>query len=55
MHDDESCWLCGDGVDRESGDWDHCEDLGINVDGSIGTTDCNWGKPFAPTVLREID
>ena len=42
------CWMCGDGVDRESGRWGHCEDLGINVDGSIAMTSCGWGKPFAP-------
>lgn len=38
---EESCWMCGDGVDRETGEWNHCED--------VLPTDCTWGHPCCPT------
>lgn len=48
MANEESCYVCGDGVEPINGNWRHCEDLGIDMNGQIVTTACNWGKPYEP-------
>lgn len=44
----DDCYECGDGVVKVGDDWQHSEDLGIDIDGRAVVTSCRWGKPFRP-------
>lgn len=37
---EDTCWQCGDGIERFGRGWQHCED--------VLPTDCTWGNPYCP-------
>jgi hypothetical protein len=37
---DDSCWECGDGIERIGRGWHHCDD--------VLPTNCTWGFPYSP-------
>lgn len=40
------CYVCGDGVVKVGDHWEHSEDLGIDADGRVVVSECQWGRPY---------
>ena len=56
MIDSQECYYCGDGVEKSAaGEWQHSEDLGIDVAGKRVVSTCEWGKPYPRSSVGDCD